>query len=244
MLVWTYVAVLLMGAVAWVGTLSMPMHGDMHGMGMTMGPTVGDAAGYVAAWAVMMAAMMLPSAAPMIGLYAATQRAATSAAARTLAVTAFALMYLAVWAATGVPIYLAGLALMSVGPTALAYITAGVLVAAGVYQLTPLKRVCLRHCRSAIGFLMGHWRDGWRGALAMGWAHAWYCVGCCWALMVVLVVAGAMGIRWVLLIAGLVAAEKLLPRGEAIARLIGAALVLLGLAVAVHPLFASALRAG
>jgi predicted metal-binding membrane protein len=186
----------------------------------------------------MMAAMMLPSAAPMIGLYAATQRAATSAAARTLAVTAFTLMYLAVWAATGVPIYLAGLALMAVGPTALAYVTAGVLVAAGVYQLTPLKRVCLRHCRSAIGFLMGHWRDG------MGWAHAWYCVGCCWALMVVLVVAGAMGIRWVLLIAGLVAAEKLLPRGEAIARLTGAALVLLGLAVAVHPLFASALRAG
>jgi predicted metal-binding membrane protein len=244
MLVWTNVAVLFMAAVAWVGTLRMPMHGDMHGMGMTMMPTVGGAAGYVAAWTVMMAAMMLPSAAPMIGLYAATQRAAASAASRTRAVMAFGLVYLAVWAATGVPIYFAGLALMAVGPTALAYVTAGVLVAAGVYQMTPLKQVCLGHCRSPIGFLMGHWRDGSRGALSMGWAHAWYCVGCCWALMGVLVVAGAMGLRWVLLIAGLVAAEKLLPRGEAIARITGAALVLLGLAVAVHPLLASALRVG
>jgi predicted metal-binding membrane protein len=93
-----------------------------------------------------------------------------------------------------------------------------VLVVAGIFQLSPLKQVCLRHCRSSIGFLLGHWRPGWRGSLALGWAHAVYCLGCCWALMVVLVVAGAMGLPWVLLIAAAVAAEKLLPGGVWIAR--------------------------
>jgi predicted metal-binding membrane protein len=103
--------------------------------------------------------------------------------------------------------------------------------------------VCLRQCRSPLGFLLGHWRAGWRGGVAMGWAHACYCLGCCWALMVVLVVAGAMGLAWVLLIACVVAAEKLLPRGEWIARATGAALVLLGAAVAMRPGVAAALRA-
>src|SRR5439155_1652692 len=83
---------------------------------------------------------------------------------------------------------------------------------------------------SPLGFLFGHWREGWQGGLAMGRAHALYCLGCCWALMLVLVVAGAMGLLWVLLIAAVVAAEKLLPRGEWIARTIGVALVLRGVA--------------
>src|SRR5204863_297762 len=101
----------------------------------------------------------------------------------------------------------------------LAYGIAGVLVVAGFFQLSPLKQVCLRHCRSPLGFLLGHWHAGWRGAVAMGWAHAIYCLGCCWALMVVLVVAGAMGLPWVLLIACVVASEKLLPRGGRMAAL-------------------------
>src|SRR5207248_11221199 len=160
-------------AVAWVATLRAPMGaGDMAGMQMVTTPTVADAAAYVAAWAVMMAAMMLPSALPMIGLYAAAQRNATSAAARAAAVVAFATMYLAVWAASGVPIYFAALALMAVTPVTLAYATAGVLVGAGAFQLSPLKQVCLRHCRSPLGFFVGHWRRGWRGGLAMGLAHA------------------------------------------------------------------------
>jgi predicted metal-binding membrane protein len=117
-------------------------------------------------------------------------------------------------------------------------------VVAGLFQVSPLKQTCLRHCRSPLGFLFGHWRPGWRGGLEMGWAHAWYCLACCWALMVVLVVAGAMGLPWVLLIAAIVAAEKLVPRGEWVARLTGVALVLLGLAVAVRPDLAIALRAG
>jgi predicted metal-binding membrane protein len=215
---------------------------DMAGMEMAMTPTVIDAAAYVGAWGVMMVAMMLPSALPMIGLYAATQRNATSALAKTTAVALFSLAYLALWTMTGLPVYFAGLALMALKAETLAYAVAGVLFVAGVFQLTPLKQVCLRHCRSPLGFLLGHWRTGWRGGLAIGWAHALYCVGCCWALMVVLVVAGAMGLPWVLLIACVVAAEKLLPRGEWLARLTGVALVLLGAAVAVRPGLAAGLR--
>ena len=238
----TSAGLLLVTLAAWVALLRSPMRADdMAGMQMAMTPSAADAAAYVAAWGVMMAAMMLPSAWPMIGLYAATQRSA-GALARAAAVGAFAATYLALWAVTGLPIYLASLALMAVSPATLAYVTAGVLVTAGVFQLSPLKQVCLRHCRSPLGFFMGHWRGGWRGGLAMGWAHACYCLGCCWALMLVLVVAGAMGLAWVLLIACIVAAEKLLPDGEWIARVSGVALVLLGVAVAVQPRLAAALR--
>jgi predicted metal-binding membrane protein len=195
----------------------------------------------VGAWAIMMAAMMLPSALPMLGLYAATQKTGQWPA-KVVGVGLFALVYVALWALTGVPVYAASLGLMAVTADTLVYVVAGVLIGAGVFQLTPLKQVCLRHCRSPIGFLLGHWRAGWRGALAMGWAHAVYCLGCCWALMLVLVVAGAMGLPWVLLIACVVAAEKVLPHGDAIARVTGVALVLLGVAVAVRPALATALR--
>ena len=237
----TYGVLLLITAGAWVHVVTAMPGGDRAGMDMVMAPTLVDGAAYVVAWAVMMAAMMLPSALPMIGLYAATQKAA-SVTAGAGAVVLFALTYLALWALTGVPVYLASLALMAITATTLAYVVAGVLVIAGLFQLTPLKQVCLRHCRSPIGFLLGHWRGGPKGALALGWAHAVYCLGCCWALMVVLVVAGAMGLPWVLLIACAVAAEKLLPRGEWIARLTGMALVLLGAAVALRPELAAALR--
>jgi predicted metal-binding membrane protein len=170
-------------------------------------------------------------------------RDGATAMARIVAVASFALTYVALWALTGVPIYLARVALMGVGPAILAYTIAAALVVAGLFQFSRFKGVCLRHCRSPLGFLVGHWRAGWRGGVAMGWAHALYCLGCCWALMLVLVVAGAMGLPWVLLIACVVAAEKILPRGEWIARTSGVALALLGVAVAIQPGLATALRA-
>jgi len=117
-----------------------------------------------------------------------------------------------------------------------------VLIVSGLFQVSPLKLVCLRHCRSPLGFLLGHWRAGWRGSLALGWSHAVYCLGCCWALMLVLVAAGSMGLIWVLLVAAMVAAEKVLPGGEWIARATGVALVVLGVAVAVRPALALTLR--
>jgi len=240
----TSALLLVLAAAAWARVLLSPMASDdMAGMSMAMTPAFSDGLAYVAAWAIMMAAMMLPSAVPMIGLYAATQRSA-SPGGRVAAVALFTSTYLGLWALTGVPIYLVSVALGALGETALAYGIAGLLVIAGIFQFSRLKQVCLRHCRSPLGFLLGHWRAGWRGGVAMGRAHALYCLGCCWALMVVLVVAGAMGLAWVLLIAAGVAAEKLVPRGEWVARLTGVVLVLLGVAVAVHPGLAAALRAG
>jgi predicted metal-binding membrane protein len=236
---------LVVTVAAWAQVLSSTLKpDDMRGMNMVIVPTVFDAIVYVGAWAIMMAAMMLPSASPMITLYAATQRNSAGPIGKIVSVALFALTYLALWAVTGVPIYFGSAALAAITADTLAYGVAGMLLVTGLFQVSPLKQVCLRHCRSPIGFLLGHWRAGWRGALAMGWTHAVYCLGCCWGLMVVLVAAGAMGLPWVLLIAAVVAAEKLLPHGEWIARLTGVVLMLLGVAVAVRPDLAVALRAG
>jgi predicted metal-binding membrane protein len=239
----TYVVLLVLAAAAWAHVVWMAMTDEMAGMDMVMTPSLLEGFAFVVAWSIMMAAMMLPSALPMIGLYAATHRiqpGATTAAGVPVAV--FTLVYLAVWATTGVPLYFASAALSVLPPTARAYGTAAVLVVAGAFQLTPLKQTCLRQCRTPLGFLLGHWRPGWRGSLSLGWAHAVYCLGCCWALMVVLVAAGAMGLAWVLLVAAVVAAEKVVPGGERIARLAGVGLVALGLAVALRPGLAMTLR--
>jgi predicted metal-binding membrane protein len=211
------------------------------------GSALTGAGGFVAAWAVMMAAMMLPSATPMIALYGAIHRGRDETGQAAAPTALFALTYLVVWAVVGLPVYLLGLAagavfgMDGISPT---YGVALVLVAAGVYQLTPLKTVCLRACRSPVGFLMGHWWPGAAGALRLGLAHALYCVGCCWALMAVLVAAGAMGLAWVVLIALAVFAEKVLPRGELTARAIGVGLIALGVWVLVQPEIAAALRGG
>lgn len=239
----TYMVLLALTGAAWAHVVWTAMTDDMAGMDMVMTPTLVDGLAFVVAWGVMMAAMMLPSALPMITLYAATQRGEPGAVRVPGApVATFTLVYLAVWAATGVPMYGASVALSRLAPEARAYGVAVVLVVAGVFQLSSLKQVCLRHCRSPFGFLLGRWRAGWRGSLSLGWAHAVYCLGCCWALMVVLVAAGAMGLAWVLLVAALVATEKVVPGGEWIARLAGVALMALGAAVVLRPGLALTLR--
>jgi predicted metal-binding membrane protein len=240
----TSVILLLIAAVAWVDLVRSSLGDPDMMMTMFMPMTVSDGLAFVASWGIMMTAMMLPSALPMIGLYGATQRGAAAPGPRGVPVAVFAFVYLAVWAAFGVPVYVAHTFLMALPPAAFAYGIAVVLLAAGAFQLSPLKQACLRVCRSPLGFMLGHWRAGLRGCLVLGWSHAVYCLGCCWALMVVLVAAGAMGLAWVLLIAAVVAAEKLLPRGEWIARATGGALLLLGVAVALHPALVTALRAG
>jgi predicted metal-binding membrane protein len=230
-------ALLAVAAAAWLVVVSSSMgDGDMADMPMGAGAFVG-------AWAVMMTAMMLPSALPMIALYGAIQRKAAPGT-KGLPVALFTLVYLALWGITGVPVYVGSVALGGLAGRPLAYGVAVTLIVAGLYQLSPLKQVCLRACRSPIGFLLGHWRPGRAGGIALGWRHATYCLGCCWALMVVLVAAGAMGLPWVLLIAALVTAEKLLPGGAWIARAAGGALLLLGLAVAARPDLAALLRPG
>lgn len=237
----TAAVLILLAIAAWVFVIasSMTMTDDM---GMDGGyPSLLKGLAFTASWGIMMAAMMLPSALPMIALYGAIQRKGSGAGG--VPVALFTSVYVVLWAVAGIPVYVARELLEAVAPEGvLAYGVALVLIAAGAYQLSPLKQVCLRACRSPLGFLLGHWRAGVRGSLALGWAHATYCLGCCWALMGVLVVAGAMGLPWVLLIAAVVAAEKLLPGGEWIARVAGATLVLLGLVVAWHPGLVSALR--
>ena len=240
----TSVVLLLIAAAAWVSVVRASLQGDDMMMTMPMPATPADGLAFVASWGVMMTAMMLPSALPMISLYGATQRGPAGKGTHGVPVALFVLVYLCVWAASGVPVYFAHTFLMTLAGSAFAYTIAAILVAAGAFQLSPLKQVCLRACRSPLAFLLGHWRAGRRGSLALGWSHAVYCLGCCWALMVVLVAAGAMGLRWVLLITAVVAAEKLLPGGEWFARAAGGALLLLGATVALRPDLVMVLRGG
>lgn len=191
-------------------------------------------------WAVMMVAMMLPSAAPMILCFLTVNERRQAAGRPFVPVTIFILGYLAVWTAFSVLATLAewGLhqaALLSTTMTATSpALDGGLLIAAGIFQWTPLKRVCLKGCRSPLSFLMSEWREGARGAFAMGLRHGAYCVGCCWFLMALLFVAGVMNLVWVAVIALFVMAEKALPKGELIARVAGIALVIAGAAIVAH----------
>ena len=108
-------------------------------------------------------------------------------------------------------------------------------VAAGVYQLTPLKRVCLRHCRSPLHFVLHRWREGRLGALRMGLEHGAWCVGCCWGLMLILFALGVMSLTWMVIVAGLVFAEKVLPFGARLPRVLAVCLIALGVWIAVAP---------
>jgi predicted metal-binding membrane protein len=249
-------------AVSWVALIRQ---GNMGGMGaqpsMTDGTNGGmdqgmgayallsplGAAAFLAAWGVMMAAMMLPSATPLISLYAAIQRR-SSPERRGIPAALFALVYLFMWLLAGVPVYVASVAVAAAAEASstvarlLPYGVALALLAAGVYQFTPLKSRCLTVCQSPLGFLMGHWRPGAMGTLRMALAHSLYCLGCCAGLMIVLVAAGAMSLPWALLIAAVVFAEKVLPRGAWTARVTGVALVLLGVFVVVEPGLAATLR--
>ena len=228
---------LALSAAALVGLLfqaQMPMVGTGVAEGVT----------FLAAWGDMMAAMMLPSAVPMISLYGVLHRNPSSSTPAGIPTAVFALIYLLMWLAFGLPVYAGSVIVGSQMGLAdvLPYALAVVLVASGVYQLTPLKRACLQACRSPLGFLLARSRFGYRGTLRLALEHVAYCIGCCWTLMVVLVAAGAMSLQWVLLIAAVVFIEKLLPGGEWTARAVGVGLILLGIAVAVNPDVAMLLR--
>ena len=161
----TSISLLLIAAVAWADVIRSSLGAPDMMMTMFMPVTLSDGLAFVASWGVMMTAMMLPSALPMIGLYAATQRGEAAPAPRGAPVAVFTLVYLAVWAASGVPVYLAHTGLMALSPRAFAYGVAAILLASGVFQLSPLKQACLRACRSPLGFLLGHWRAGLGAAL-------------------------------------------------------------------------------
>ena len=193
-----------------------------------------------AMWAVMMVAMMVPSAAPMILIFARVDRS-RSAGRPFTATTLFALGYVLVWAAfsvaaTAMQWGLQNAALLSPMMVSTSTILGGALfIAAGVYQWTPLKYACLKHCRSPMSFIMGHWRPGRAGALRMGLGHGAFCLGCCGFVMGLLFVGGVMNLAWVAAITVFVVAEKLLPRGEWVARIGGVAMVAAGIYLLVAP---------
>ena len=194
--------------------------------------TVGYAVVIFFMWWVMMFGMMLPSAAPLLLLFARMMRKEKGAPYVPTGV--FALGYVVMWAAfsaiaTGAQWGLEASGLLSgimVGTSAV--LAAALLIAAGVWQLTPLKNACLRHCRSPIGFLSAHWRPGRTGAFRMGLVHGAFCLGCCWFLMALLFYGGVMNLYWIIGLALYILIEKLLPAGVRIGQLTGVALIAWG----------------
>ena len=182
--------------------------------GMDDGPWTGLGAlgWFLATWVVMMAAMMFPSVAPTVALYSRMTRERSA-----LSPLLFAAGYLVTWAAVGALAFAIAIAGGSIAGDVLAWdragrwVAAATLLAAAAYELTPLKDVCLGKCRSPLGLLLGSWRGGRSGALRMGVRTGAWCVGCCWALMASLFALGLMSIAWMAFVAGLIAAEKILP---------------------------------
>jgi predicted metal-binding membrane protein len=191
-------------------------------------------------WAVMMVAMMVPSAAPMILAFLTVNQRRQATARPLVPVTIFLLGYLTVWTAFSAVATLAewGLHKAELLSPAMAAnspaLNGGLLIAAGVFQWTPLKRACLKGCRSPLSFLMSEWREGTAGAFVMGLRHGAYCVGCCWVLMALLFVAGVMNLLWVAVIALFVMAEKISAKGELLAHVAGIALLAAGAALMAH----------
>jgi predicted metal-binding membrane protein len=211
---------------------------DHASMAMAGTPRAADAGALALTfvmWAVMMAGMMLPSAAPSILLYGALVRKSGARGTVLPGVWIFAGAYLLVWAgfsvaATLLQALLEAASLMTPAMTvASSGLSALALIAAGLYQLTPLKQICLRKCRNPLEFFVTHWRADRGGAFRMGLEHGAYCVGCCWVLMLLLFVAGVMNLAWVALIAAFIFAEKLLPAGRLVSHSAGAVLILSGI---------------
>lgn len=243
-------AVVLVAAIAWAylltgaGTME-----EMDGMLMPMsaGPwTALHALIMLGMWIVMMVAMMLPSALPVLLLYRTIVRrkAAPRGAGPGYAVALFALGYLTVWslfsvAAVALQYILERASLLSPMMESTSIVLAGVtLVAAGVYQWTPIKSACLAHCQSPLEFVLANWRGGGLGAFRMGVRHGAFCVGCCWTLMLLLFVGGVMNLVWIAGLAVYVLVEKLTPPGHWISRATGVVFIAWGVATLLSPYLA------
>jgi predicted metal-binding membrane protein len=205
-------------------------------------PTMGMRAPlFLAIWVVMMVAMMFPTAAPMILTFHKVQASKRDRNETFVATWVFVAGYMLVWTLSGIVAYAGALAAeaiaarVSLTPASAARIGGGVLVAAGLYQLTPFKDRCLSKCRTPIGFIMTSWRDGVAGALRMGLLHGAYCLGCCWLLFVILFPLGVMNIVAMAAITLVIFAEKTSPWGRPVARATAAALAVYGAVVLIAP---------
>jgi len=231
-------ALLALALVAWLVT-----NDRMSGMDATPGMGLGGLGFYLTVWVVMMSAMMFPSVAPAVLMYDRLRdgHRARGKGAAPDATALFVVGYLCAWTAAGLVAYGLFELVRAIDPAFLAggeagrYVTGGVIVAAAVYQVTPLKQACLVKCRSPMMFLAERWRHGRAGALELGARHGAWCLGCCWALMAALFAVGVMSLGWMTLIAAFIAGEKLLPWPAAARRTVAMLLLLLGLGVAFVP---------
>jgi predicted metal-binding membrane protein len=232
---------LALAAAAWALLLWQARSVDMD-MEMSATPTMGMAAPlFLAVWVAMMVAIMFPTAAPMILTYARTQSAKRASEKPYVPTWIFLAGYMVVWTALGVVAYAAALAAEALAGEVMwvmenaGRIGGAVLVLAGVYQLTPLKRICLVKCRTPLAFIMTSWRDGRDGAFRMGLDHGLYCAGCCWLLFVILFPLGMLNIAAMAVITILIYLEKVFPRGELVGRIAGVALVAYGFLAIASP---------
>ena len=230
------VSILLIAAIAWAYTVYLAEAGMSMGDGMSMGMTMADMRSWSAAdfglmflmWAVMMVAMMAPSAAPMLLMFAAVNRKRREQEAPYVPTSIFFAGYVIVWTvfaagATGGNwgLHQASLLSSMMGAATSSYLGGALLLVAGVFQWSPLKYSCLKQCRTPMGFMMTSWREGYKGALRMGLEHGAFCLGCCWALMLLLFVLGVMNLVWIAALAAFVLAEKVVPMGERVSRATG-----------------------
>ncbi|MBK0398706.1 DUF2182 domain-containing protein [Limibaculum sp. M0105] len=198
-------------------------------------PALAQYPAVAAMWLLMSVAMMLPTAAPAIDLYARLSRRIERG--RLLCLAGFAGGYVAAWGGFGLVAAGAQIAIAGAATNATAGATGtlagALLVLAGAYQLTPLKAACLTLCRNPLAFFMAQWREGPLGATGMGLRHGLICIGCCWALMGLMLVAGAMNLIWMAGLGALMLAEKTLPGADRAGRVIGVALAFAGAALIV-----------
>ena len=224
--------VLAAALAAWLVTVER-----MRGMDGGPGTDLGGLGWYLGVWVTMMAAMMLPSVLPMVLVYARIARERSGTAPTWL----FVASYFAVWTGYGLLAYAASRGLRSLDAGFFAWyragpwIAGGAVAAAGVYELTPLKDVCLRHCRTPLHFVLHGWRAGRLGAVRMGGEHGFWCVGCCWGLMLALFALGVMSLFWMAAIGAVIFAEKVLPFGGRLTRPLAFAFVALGVWIALDP---------
>jgi predicted metal-binding membrane protein len=232
----TAVALLAAALVTWIVTVVR-----MRGMDAGPGTDLGGLGWYVGVWVTMMAAMMLPAATPMVLIFQKVAAERKRRGQSFVPTWVFVLGYLAVWTAYGLVAYGLYRLVIHLGSDFLAwdragpYVAGGAIAVAGLYELTPLKSVCLHHCRSPLHFVLAGWREGGLGAFRMGVAHGAYCVGCCWGLMVVLFALGVMSLLWMAVVAALIFAQKVFPQGERLTRLFALAFVATGVWVAFGP---------
>ena len=226
---------------AYLVYLSQSVSGMGSGMAMTQlqSWSVTDFGFMFLMWWVMMIGMMVPTAAPMILLFATVNRRRREQQGPYVPTAVFLSGYLLIWGGFAAvatvgnwALHVNSLLSSMMGESNSAYLGGGLLIAAGLFQWSRLKYVCLSHCRSPMSFLMSDWKEGARGALRMGLRHGTYCVGCCWVLMALLFVLGVMNLLWIAALATLVLLEKVVPAGQRLSKVTGLLLVGWGVVVA------------